>query len=178
LSTGDLVRREADRMTARGDALRHVMVSGGLVPDEAVVELLREAMAGITPLSRGLVLDGFPRTVAQVRVLESAVLGRPVDLYIELAVNDEVLLQRLAARGRADDHERSVLLRLDEFERSTRPMIELLRAGGRLVTVDGAQPPAVVHRTITDELGRHLAWSGARRSRIPSEARDAESPVH
>jgi adenylate kinase len=155
LSSGDLVRKAAQECTDRGRIVKSSMVEGALVPDSILFELLREAIADTASASRGLLFDGFPRTTAQAEALEEAFLVRPVDAYIELHVDDDVLLDRLAGRGRADDHELAVLRRLDEFDLHTRPMIERLRAQGRVLTVDGAQPPAWVHRAITDALGRH-----------------------
>ena len=75
-------------------------------------------------------------------------------MYVELRVDDEVLLERLAQRGRDDDRELAVLRRLDEYEERTRPMIERLRRDDRVLTVNGARPPAEVHRAIVDGLGQ------------------------
>ena len=155
LSTGDLARQAAREATDRGRVVRQYMNAGALLPDALVCELLCEAIASTSASSRGLLFDGYPRTDGQARRLDESLLARPLDVYVDLRVDDDVLLERLAGRGRSDDHDLAVLRRLDEFDRWTRPMIERLRREGRVVTVDGAQPPAVVHRAITSALGQY-----------------------
>jgi adenylate kinase len=156
LSTGDLARAAAREPTERGSIVAEYINSGALLPDALVFELLRDATANVPESSRGLLFDGFPRTVAQAVELEDRLLDQPVDAYIELRVPDDVLLERMAGRGREDDADLTVLRRLDEFAQWTCPMIERLRTDGRVVSIDGTDAPAVVHRAITETLGRHL----------------------
>jgi adenylate kinase len=156
LSTGDLARAAARERTERGRVIAECLNSGALLPDTVVFDLLRDATAKVPESSRGFLFDGFPRTLAQVVELEERLLDQPVDAYIELRVADDVLLERLAGRGREDDADLTVLRRLDEFARRTRPMIERLRVDGRVVSVDGTDAPAVVHSAITEALGRHV----------------------
>ena len=155
LSTGDLARQAAREETDRGWVVRQYMNAGMLLPDSLVSELLCETIASTAAPSRGLLFDGYPRTDAQARLLDESLLARPLDAYIDLRVDDDVLLERLARRRRSDDDDLTVLRRLDEFDRCTRPMIERVRREGRVVTVDGTQPPAVVHRAITTALGQY-----------------------
>jgi adenylate kinase len=155
LSTGDLARRAARESTERGRAVNAHMSSGSLVPDALICELLVEAIPEVPIEARGLLFDGFPRTDRQAQELEERILDAPIDVYIELRVDEELLLERLTARDRDDDKDLTVLRRLDEFDWSTRPMIERLRADGRVLTVNGNEPPANVHRDITDALDRY-----------------------
>ena len=154
LSTGELARSAARQQNKRGRVINRYINSGALLPDSIVLDLVQDAITTAPTSSRGLLFDGFPRTDTQALALET-LLERPLDVFIELRVDDEVILERLANRGRHDDQELAVLRRLDEFDRSTRPMIERIRADGRVLSIDGAQPPAVVHRAITDALGRY-----------------------
>jgi adenylate kinase len=154
LSTGDLARAAAREWTERGRQIQRILHSGGLLPDTIVDELVVDAIVSAPTSSRGLLFDGYPRNDAQARRLDETLLARPLDTYVELRVDDEVLLERLAARGRDDDRELAVLRRLDEYEQWTRPMLERLRRDGRVLTVDGARPPAVVHRAVVEGLGR------------------------
>jgi len=156
LSTGDLARRAARESTARGLAVNAHVSAGSLVPDALICELLVEAIREVPIEARGLLFDGFPRTDRQAHELEERILEAPIDVYIELRVDEELLLERLTARGRDDDGDLSVLRRLDEFDWLTRPMIERLRAAGRVLTVNGNEPPADVHRAITEALGRYV----------------------
>jgi adenylate kinase len=154
LSTGDLARAAAREPTNRGRGFQRVLDSGGLLPNAIVDELVVDAIAGVPASSRGLLFDGYPRSDGQAHRLEDEILTRPLDAYVELRVADDVLLQRLTARGRHDDHELAVLRRLDEYRQRTVPMLQRLRREDRVLTVDGAQPPAIVHRAIVEGLGR------------------------
>jgi adenylate kinase len=153
--TGELARKAAREPTERGCALNAATCSGALVPDGIICELVDEAIREFPDSGRGVVFDGFPRTDCQARVLDGRILPMPLDAYVELRVDEEVLLERLGARNRGDDGDLTDLRRLDDFDHLTRPMIERLRSEGRVLTIDGGQPPANVHRAITESLGRY-----------------------
>jgi adenylate kinase len=81
----------------------------------------------------GYVLDGFPRTLAQTEAVD-------FDMVIYLDVPDAVLIERMLARGRADDNEAVIAARLREYTRDTEPLIGHYREAGVLVAVDGDRP--------------------------------------
>jgi adenylate kinase len=127
LSTGDLLRAAARAGTQAGRAAQWFMDAGDLVPDALLFELLADAL----PAS-GFLLDGFPRTLSQAQLL-----GDRVGLAILIDVPDGVLVQRLAARGRADDEPATIQRRLDVYRRQTEPVIAHYESDGLLLRVDG-----------------------------------------
>ncbi len=99
ISTGDLLRAEVAAKTELGVAAGKIMASGGLVPDEIVAGMVRSRLAK-DDCREGFILDGFPRTIAQAKLLDAALkeIHSQIDAVIYLHVDDETLLQRLTAR--------------------------------------------------------------------------------
>lgn len=142
ISTGDLLRAAVKAGTELGRQAKAVMESGGLVSDDIVLGMLEERLtAGDT--GNGFVLDGYPRNLAQANALD-ALLGRlaqPVDIAVQLDVDTELLITRLAGRaqaeGRADDSPEAVRHRLEVYNEATAPVVDFYRNTGRLACVDG-----------------------------------------
>ena len=142
ISTGDLLRAAVKAGTDLGLKAKAVMEAGGLVSDDIVLGMLEERLtAGDT--GNGFVLDGYPRNLAQANALD-ALLGRlaqPVDIAVQLDVDTELLITRLAGRaqaeGRADDSPEAVRLRLQVYNDATAPVVDFYRNTGRLACVDG-----------------------------------------
>jgi adenylate kinase family enzyme len=147
LSTGEVLRAEAEVGTPLGRRVAGVLASGGLVPDDLVLAVVAAALGGT---DGGYVLDGFPRTVAQAQMIEQP--GAPVappDVVVHLAIPLPVVHERLARRAaeddRADDHDPTVAdRRVRVYERETAPLVDRYRGQGRLVTVDADRPVAEV----------------------------------
>ena len=142
ISTGDLLRAAVKAGTDLGLKAKAVMEAGGLVSDDIVLGMLEERLtAGDT--GNGFVLDGYPRNLAQANALD-ALLGRlaqPVDIAVQLDVDTELLITRLAGRaqaeGRADDSPEAVRNRLQVYNDATAPVVDFYRNTGRLACVDG-----------------------------------------
>ena len=99
VSTGDLLRAALKAGTALGLEARRYMDAGELVPDDVIVDLVREHLAGMEQ-DRGVIFDGFPRTVPQAEALDDvlATVGRSVDRVALLEADDAVLVKRIAGR--------------------------------------------------------------------------------
>lgn len=99
VSTGELLRAALREGTELGLAARTYMDAGELVPDGVIVDLVREHLAGLDP-ARGVVLDGFPRTVVQAEALDEvlAAAGRAVDRVVLLEADDAILFKRISGR--------------------------------------------------------------------------------
>ncbi len=99
LSTGDMLRHEKNAGTPLGDRIKAVMDSGELVSDEIVTQLIDEKLARLTP-EQGVIFDGYPRTLAQAESLDTLLdaRGRGLDFVIELDVNEDALVERIAGR--------------------------------------------------------------------------------
>ncbi len=99
ISTGDIFRENIKKGTELGRRAKEYMDRGELVPDEVVIDIVRDALVD-EKCDRGFLLDGFPRTVAQAEALEVMLreIGRPLDRVVNLSVPDEVVVERLTAR--------------------------------------------------------------------------------
>ncbi len=142
ISTGDLLRAAVKAGTELGRKAQVVMESGALVSDDIVLGMLEERLtAGDT--GNGFVLDGYPRNLAQANALDALLgrLGQPVDIAVQLDVDTELLISRLAGRAqaesRADDSPDAVRHRLGVYGDATAPVVEFYRNSGRLARVDG-----------------------------------------
>ena len=112
--------------------MQPILERGDLVPDELMVDLIRERLAD----EDGFVLDGFPRTVPQAEALDAMLdeIGKPLDVVLLLQVSDDVAIERLlgrrAAEGRADDAPEAIRNRLRLYHELTEPVVERYRAEG------------------------------------------------
>lgn len=99
LSTGDMLRSEVASGSVLGVRVRSIMESGGLVPDDVMIGMIRQRITK-DDCKRGFILDGFPRTVNQAKALDEmlASLDKKLDAVIEIQVNDNVLVERIAGR--------------------------------------------------------------------------------
>ena len=138
LSTGDMLRAARDAKTELGRKAEAYMSAGQLVPDDLIIDLIRQRLR--EPDCRaGYLLDGFPRTIAQAEALDALLhqCGTPLDVVLELAVPEEELFQRLAGRGRADDQPEVIRQRLVAYRKQTEPLLAYYGGRGLLRSIDG-----------------------------------------
>jgi adenylate kinase len=140
VSTGDMLRREADSGTPLGMRVKAIMDSGGLVDDATMAEVVRERLRQAD--ATGFVLDGYPRTLAQAETLAGIleVAGTPLDAVLLITVPEEQLVRRGLARGRSDDREEVIRERLRLYREKTEPLIGYYRRLGLLREIDGHRP--------------------------------------
>lgn len=142
ISTGDLFRSHVSRRTPLGLQAQELMDAGEYVPDTVTNEMVRERL-GLPDAHDGFLLDGYPRTVAQVTELDAIVdsLGHQVDAVVCLDAGVEHLLQRLLLRaeasGRTDDTEDVIRHRLTVYTQQTEPLLAIYHQRGILHRVDG-----------------------------------------
>lgn len=143
ISTGDIFRTNVAEGTALGREAKSYMDVGQYVPDSVTNAMVRDRLAE-DDAKGGFLLDGYPRTLAQVKELDDmlAEQGAEIDAVVVLTVDDpEVLVQRLLARaakeGRADDTEEVIRRRQQVYAEETAPLIEVYDERGLLVRVDG-----------------------------------------
>ena len=143
ISTGDIFRAHIKGGTELGKQVVEITQSGGYVSDEITNAIVDERLAE-ADCSGGFLLDGYPRTVAQVDHLDGilAAQGGRLDRALELVVDDEAVVARLLKRaeieGRADDTEEVIRERMAIYHRETAPLSAAYRDHGVLVEVDGA----------------------------------------
>ena len=180
ISTGDILRAAVKAGTELGLKAKSFMESGALVPDELIIDLMKERFQE-PDTAEGVILDGFPRTTTQAVALDTmmAELGRPLDAALLVDVDPEVIVGRLCSRRmcrdcgyigsvadgpacpkcggemyqRTDDNEDTVRNRLDVYAKSTSPLIDYYGGQEILVTVDGDRPVDVVYADVKEKLG-------------------------
>lgn len=136
ISTGDMFRHHVSAGTELGKQVKAIMEAGDYVPDSITVAMLAERIAE-DDAENGFILDGFPRTIAQVEALDELIGEDGLDRVVLFTVDNDVLVERMLARGRADDTEETIRNRLEVYEEQTAPLIDLYRERGVLVEVDG-----------------------------------------
>ena len=142
ISTGDIFRKNIAERTELGVLVDEIVQSGKYVPDEVTNDLVRNRLLE-ADCEGGFLLDGYPRTAAQVDELDAmlAETGRALDVVLELTVDvDEVvarLLKRAQTEGRADDTEDVIRHRQDVYNEQTAPLVHVYSDRGLLLRVDG-----------------------------------------
>lgn len=151
ISTGDLFRANLKDETPLGVEAKRYMDAGELVPDSVTVAMVKDRLADPDTV-KGFILDGFPRTVSQAESLSQilAEAGVELDAVVEFAVSDEVVVQRLLGRGRADDTEDVIRRRQQVYRDETAPLLE--HYADLLVSVDAVGEVAEVTDRVTAAL--------------------------
>jgi adenylate kinase len=163
LSTGDMLRAAVKAETALGRQVGDIMARGALCPDDIVITIVEQRIAE-PDASKGFILDGFPRTVAQAEALDRMLAKHDIalDAVVELRVDEAALLKRIEnriaemqSRGQAmrpDDNPDVLHRRLLAYREQTAPLIAYYRGHGVLHTVDGMAPIADVAAAIEKVL--------------------------
>lgn len=179
ISTGDLLRAAVKSGSKLGVQAKSYMDAGELVPDQLVVDLVKERL-GADDAQDGFILDGFPRNTTQAVTLDTELsqLDRSLDAALLIDVEDEVIIKRLSSRRtcrdcgytgtaadavcpvcggemyqRDDDKPETIANRLEVYQTSTSPLIEYYRGQGILKTVNGDQPLDDVYAAVKEALG-------------------------
>jgi adenylate kinase len=162
ISTGDIFRKNVSEQTELGVEAKRYMDSGDYVPDEITNAMVRARLAEQDALD-GFLLDGYPRTVAQVTELDSMLAdsGRQIDAVVVLTVDQDEVVQRLLHRahkeGRVDDTEEVMRHRQEVYAQQTAPLIKSYDDRGMLVEVDGMGPVEEVTSRVFEALGETSA---------------------
>ena len=157
ISTGDIFRANVSKGTPLGVKAKGYMDAGEYVPDEVTNLMVRDRIDELDA-KPGFLLDGYPRTVAQVEELDGMIefTGHKLDAAVVLTVDDEEIVQRLLARaqseGRADDTEDVIRRRQQLYAEQTEPLIDVYRKRGILLEVDGMGEVGDVTQRIFDAL--------------------------
>ena len=157
ISTGDIFRANIADGTALGRLARSYTDAGKLVPDEVTNDMVRDRLSQ-PDTAKGFLLDGYPRTVAQVAALDEMLAGAggALDAVVEITVDTAEVVQRLLRRaeieGRSDDTEDVIRHRQDVYATATAPLVEVYTTRGLLVKVDGMGEMDVVTSRLVDAL--------------------------
>jgi len=145
ISTGDLLRAEIANGSALGLEAKKFMDTGNLVPDEVVIGMLGGAVEEARNKGKkGIIFDGFPRTTAQAKALDSMLLekGTAVCCVLSLVVEEEELTQRILKRGltsgRSDDNDvYTIRKRVQEYRTKTEPVADYYNNQDLLISIEG-----------------------------------------
>jgi adenylate kinase len=158
VSTGDLLRSEAEAGTPLGREVAPLLEAGHLVPDQ-LIERVVEQRLRMKDAASGALLDGYPRTVPQAEALDAVLHagGRPIAFVLSLRVDPgeltRRLLQRAAEQHRADDNPESMAERLTEYRELTRPVLDYYQGRGvPVLDIDGSGSVDEVHKRIVAAL--------------------------
>ena len=130
ISTGDVLRNEIKNGTELGKTAKSYIDQGQLIPDELMIDILASVYDSFGKEHKGVIFDGFPRTIPQAEALKKmlAERGHKVSAMIELDVPEDELMKRLILRGqqsgRSDDNEETIKKRLNVYHNQTSPLIE------------------------------------------------------
>jgi adenylate kinase len=128
LSTGDLLRKEIAEKSELGQVAESYISKGQLVPDEMIISILAKNIAAFGNDINGIILDGFPRTLAQAEALQAMMTenNKEISTLIDLSVEKNELIDRLLKRGqtsgRSDDNMETIAKRLEVYETQTAPV--------------------------------------------------------
>jgi adenylate kinase len=159
LSTGAILRQEVAKRSATGKEVARIMAAGDLVPDDLIVDIVRRRLPEAEK-GEGVLLDGFPRTVAQARALDAMLAdeGRRVDFVIALDVPEKELVERILHRAkvqsRADDTREAIEERMHEYRTLTAAVLDHYRKQGvRVEEIDGRGKPDEVFERVRGAIG-------------------------
>ena len=149
ISTGDILRAAIANKTELGQKAQSYMDKGDLVPDELILDLIRERLSH-ADAQKGWILDGFPRNVSQAAFLEELLqeINHSSSHVMNLEVPDQVLISRLLGRGRKDDNETTISNRLKVYREQTAPVIDFYRDRHSLHSVNGDRLPEEVTESL------------------------------
>jgi Adenylate kinase and related kinases len=142
ISTGDVLRAEIKGETELGKIASGYIEKGQLVPDELIIDILAKVLDSKTG-SKGVIFDGFPRTIPQAKALKVMLNERDTDVSVmlNLQVNDEELISRLLERGkvsgRSDDNLETITSRLKVYHEQTSPLAEYYIGEGKHTGIEG-----------------------------------------
>ena len=179
ISTGDLFRESIKNKTELGQRVSSILASGGLVPDEITIAMVKERISK-ADCKNGYILDGFPRTIVQAETFEK---DNPIDLAIFFDISDEEVKKRLGGRRvcekcgaiyniffskpkkegicdidnakliiRDDDKEEAIMNRLKVYHSQTEPLLEFYKKLNKLFSVDATLSPEEVFQNIKSQI--------------------------
>jgi adenylate kinase len=164
IATGEILREAIAAGTALGRRVKPIVESGRLVPDELMIELIRERLAA-DDARDGFILDGFPRTPAQAEALDEMLteIGRGLSIVFGFQLEDEVGIERMLRRAeienRKDDTPEAIAQRLALYHQETEPLIGHYRLQGNLVGIHADRTVDEVFAEVQEALEQTAARS-------------------
>ena len=158
ISTGDVLRAEIKNGTELGKIAKGYIDQGQLIPDELIIDILAKTLDSFEN-SKGVIFDGFPRTIPQAEALKKVLAerGQSVSIMLDLDVPEDELMTRLIKRGqesgRADDNEETIKKRLVVYHSQTAPLIDWYKAEGQYCHINGLGTMEGIFEEICKAIG-------------------------
>ena len=159
ISTGDMLRQAISQGSELGRTAKEYIDRGQLVPDDLIVRLIADFLDGKHG-SKGVIFDGFPRTLKQAEALKTMLNERGTDIHIllDLQVEDDELVDRLIERGkisgRSDDNPETIKARLDVYHTQTAPLATYYIGEGKHVAIKGIGRIEEIFERIAEAIDR------------------------
>ena len=159
ISTGDILRQAISQGSELGRTAKEYIDRGQLVPDDLIVRLIADFLDGKRG-SKGVIFDGFPRTLKQAEALKTMLNERGTDIHIllDLQVEDDELVDRLIERGkisgRSDDNPETIKARLDVYHTQTAPLATYYIGEGKHVAIKGIGRIEEIFERIAEAIDR------------------------
>ena len=161
ISTGDVLRAQIAQGTELGKIADSYISKGHLIPDELMIDILDDVLSAHPESAKGVVFDGFPRTIHQADALDVLLekRGGKLDLVVGLEVEEEELIERLINRGktsgRSDDNMETIKKRLDVYNNQTNPLRDHYLQQGKYEAVHGMGSIEDIFANITSVVEKH-----------------------
>lgn len=158
ISTGEVLRDHIARGTELGKVADQYISKGQLIPDELMIDILDDVLEENAAGKKGVVFDGFPRTIPQAKALKKLLNKRGTDLHavIGLEVPEEELVERMLKRGqqtgRADDNEETIRKRLEVYHNQTEPLRDYYSEEGKYLGIHGSGVVDEIFDRIADSI--------------------------
>lgn len=162
ISTGEVLRKQIKEGTELGKIADSYISKGHLIPDDLMIDILRQELKGSDALSKGVIFDGFPRTIPQAEALDAMLKGMGHELtgVIGLEVPEEELVARMLKRGaetgRADDNIDTILNRLKVYHNQTEPLKEHYQGKGKYIHINGLGSVDDIYSSISKSIEGRL----------------------
>jgi len=151
LSTGELLRKEIEMNTELGRHVKDIINRGELVSDELVLKIVKQ---NLDKDSKGWILDGYPRNLAQANSLNEVLIeiNQPLDVVFYLDIPEEVLIKRLLLRGRKDDTEETIRTRVNIYKETTEPLIQYFKDLSLLEYIEADRDLKIISSDIKQKM--------------------------
>ncbi|MDE6019240.1 MAG: adenylate kinase [Muribaculaceae bacterium] len=158
ISTGEVLRKNIKEGTELGKIADEYISKGHLIPDSLMVDILRQELKGLPKTTKGVIFDGFPRTIPQAQELETilAEMGESLTGVLGLEVAEDELVERMLKRGaetgRADDNIDTIQNRLKVYHEQTEPLKAHYQGKGSYIAINGIGNVDEIFSNIANEI--------------------------
>lgn len=162
ISTGEVLREHIKKETELGKIAKRYIDEGQLIPDELMINILDDVLEREAKGKKGVIFDGFPRTIPQAQALNELLLKRGTELHavVGLEVPEEELVERMLNRGketgRADDNLETIKKRLDVYHKQTSPLRDHYMKQNKYLQINGSGNVDDIYRSIAAGIDNKL----------------------